>query len=122
MSEENKAIARRFVDVFRTGDVSVLDELLSSDFVDHNPFPDQAPGPEGMKELISMMKGVFPDMVVSTEDMGAEGDKVVTRWTGSGTHRHRNRPYRGWQDRRALGAVRLDGDDAAARSDPQRIG
>ena len=48
MSEENKAIARRFIDTFRTGDLASLDQLLASNFVDHNPFPDQQPGAEGM--------------------------------------------------------------------------
>ena len=86
MSEENKAIARRFAEVFETGDLSVLDELLASNFVDHNPFPEQAPGAEGMKQLIGIMRATFPDMTVTTDDMIAEGDKVVSRWTGTGTH------------------------------------
>ena len=87
MSEQNKAIVRRFIDIFRTGDMSVIDELLASNFVDHNPFPEQAPGPEGMKQVIGMMRTTFPDMQVSVDDMIAEGDRVVARWTGTGTHR-----------------------------------
>ena len=87
MSEENKAVVRRFMGVFETGDLSVLDEVLASNYVDHNPFPEQAPGPEGMKEMLGMMRAIFPDMAVTAEDMIAEGDKVVVRWTGTGTHR-----------------------------------
>ena len=64
MSEENKAVVRRFMGVFESGDLSVLDEVLASNFVDHNPFPEQAPGAEGMKQLIGMMRTTFPDMVV----------------------------------------------------------
>ena len=86
MSEENKAVVRRLTGIFETGDLSVIDEVLASNFVDHNPFPEQAPGPEGMKQLIGMMRATFPDMAVSTEDMIAEGDKVVSRWIGTGTH------------------------------------
>ncbi len=86
MSEENKAIARRFVEVFQTGDVSTLDEVLASNFVDHNPLPEQAPGPEGMKQMIGMMRGIFPDLVLSAEDLIAEGDKAVLRWSATGTH------------------------------------
>jgi len=59
--------------------MSILDEVLASSFVDHNPFPEQPPGPEGMKQLIGMMRAVFPDMAVSTEDMIADCDKVVSR-------------------------------------------
>ena len=40
MSEENKAVVRRFTEVFETGDLSILDEVLAGNFVDHNPFPD----------------------------------------------------------------------------------
>ena len=86
MSEENKAVVRRFTEVFETGDLSILDEVLASNFVDHNPFPEQAPGLEGMKELIGMMRATFPDMALTTEDMIAEGDKVVNRWSATGTH------------------------------------
>lgn len=86
MSEENKAVVRRFNEVFETGDLSILDEILASNFVDHNPFPEQAPGPEGMKELIGMMRATFPDLALTTEDMIAEGDKVVNRWSATGTH------------------------------------
>ena len=90
MSEQNKAIVRRFFEVFQTGDLSTLDEVLASNFVDHNPFPDQQPGPAGMKELIGGMRATFPppppDMNVTVDDMIGDGDKVVTRWTGSGTH------------------------------------
>ena len=86
MSEENKAIARRFVEVFQTGDVSTLDEVLASNFVEHNPFPEQPPGPEGMKQVLGMMRAAFPDMGISLEDMIAEGDKVAVRAKMTGTH------------------------------------
>jgi steroid delta-isomerase-like uncharacterized protein len=86
MYEQNKAIARRFFDIFESGDLSIIDELLASSFVDHNPLPEQKPGPEGMKDLIGGMRATFPDLKVTGDDMIAEGDKVVTRWTGIGTH------------------------------------
>ncbi len=47
---------------------------------------EQRAGPEGMKELIGGMRATFPDLRVTVDDMIAEGDKVVTRWTGIGTH------------------------------------
>ena len=39
-----------------------------------------------MKQMIGMMRGIFPDLVLSTEDLIAEGDKVVLRWSATGTH------------------------------------
>jgi steroid delta-isomerase-like uncharacterized protein len=86
MSEENKAIARRFMGVFESGDLSLVDELLSGDYIDHNPFSDQRPGPEGMRDLIGGMRTTVPDMKLTVDDIIADGDRVVTRWTGTGTH------------------------------------
>ena len=87
MSEENKAVVRRFYETFEKGDLSIVDEVLASNFVEHNPFPDQPPGPEGMKQVLGMMQAAFPDLALSTEDMIAEGDKVAVRAKITGTHR-----------------------------------
>jgi steroid delta-isomerase-like uncharacterized protein len=88
MSEaENKTIAQRFnEDVWGRGDEAALEELLDSDFVDHDALPGQPPDREGHKQILAVFRGAFPDLNVTTEDMVAEGDKVVTRWTARGTH------------------------------------
>jgi len=88
MSEENKAIVRRFFEEFVTnGDLSVADELLAKDFVDHNPAgPNQGPGLEGTKQLFAVRRLAFPDAVATVEDQISEGDKVVSRLTITGTH------------------------------------
>ena len=87
MSEENKAAFRRITEAFSTGDLSTFDELISPQFVEHNPAPGQESGPEGMKQLAAMFRIAFPDMQVTIEDLIAEGDKVVGRITARGTHR-----------------------------------
>ena len=88
MSEENKALARRYVEeVVNKGNLAVIDELAAADFVEHNPFPGQAPGIEGEKQLIGMMRAAFPDLHSTIEDVIAEGDKVVLRATTRGTHK-----------------------------------
>ena len=88
MSEENKALARRYVEeAINKGNLAVIDELTADDFVEHNPFPGQAPGVEGEKQLISMMRAAFPDLHSTIEDVIAEGDKVVLRATTRGTHK-----------------------------------
>ncbi len=88
MSEgENKTIAQRFnEDVWGKGDEAALEELLDSDFVDHDALPGQSPDREGHKQILAAFRSAFPDLHVTTEDMVAEGDKVVTRWTAHGTH------------------------------------
>ena len=88
MSEENKAIVRRFYDEFASqGNLSLADELVAEDFVDHNPgVPDIAPGREGMIQVFTAFRSAIPDMRMTVEDQVAEGDRVVSRATVSGTH------------------------------------
>jgi steroid delta-isomerase-like uncharacterized protein len=84
---ENKTIARRFnEDVWGRGDEAALEELLAPDFVDHDALPGQPPGREGHRQILAAFRSAFPDLHVTTEDIVAEGDKVVTRWTARGTH------------------------------------
>jgi len=88
MSEENKAIIRRFFEEFvNKGDESVVDELIGEDIIDHDPQdPNTSPGPEGVKQLFAGRRLAFPDLRVRVEDLVAEGDKVVHRSTITGTH------------------------------------
>ena len=88
MSEaENKIIARRFnEDVWGRGDEAALEELFAPDFVDHGALPGQSPDREGHKQILAAFRSAFPDLSVTTEDIIAEGDKVVSRWTARGTH------------------------------------
>jgi steroid delta-isomerase-like uncharacterized protein len=87
-AEENKAVARRwFEDLFNTGDLEVADEIIAPDHVNHDPtLPDIPPGSEGQKQVVNLYRGAFTNAHISIEDQVAEGDKVVTRWRGSGTH------------------------------------
>jgi steroid delta-isomerase-like uncharacterized protein len=85
--EENKTTMRRYFSVFEEGNIDLLDELLAPDYVNHTPAtPDLPTGPEGVKGVVSMFLGGMPDLRVVVEDMIAEGDKVVTRYTLEGTH------------------------------------
>ena len=85
MSEENKAIVRRKIEeVFSAqGNLDVADEIFAPEYVG---YPEDVRGPEGAKETAKMYRNAFPDVQLSIEDQVAEGDKVVTRWIGSGTH------------------------------------
>ena len=87
-AEENKALARRwFEDLFNTGNLEVTDEIIAPEHVNHDPtLPDIPTGPEGQKQIVNLYRGAFTNAHISVEDQLAEGDRVVTRWTGSGTH------------------------------------
>jgi len=86
--EQNKEIVRRYSEQFwGGGDEAVADEVFAADVVDHSPaIPDQPPGREGEKQALDAFRSAFPNLRVTTEDLIAEGDKVVLRWTARGTH------------------------------------
>ncbi|BAZ47607.1 hypothetical protein NIES4103_02090 [Nostoc sp. NIES-4103] len=88
MSEANKAIARRYYDeIMNQGNLATIDELLSPDFLFTIPtHPEPYHGPDGFKQLVTMLRGAFPDVHLSVEHLLADGDTVVGHWTGSGTH------------------------------------
>jgi len=86
-TEENKALVRRFVDeVQSAGNTDAIDEICSSEFVDHSASPGVPSNREGVKRLTAMFRQAFPDSYFTIEDMMAEGDKVATRKTFHGTH------------------------------------
>lgn len=87
-TENNKAAIRKFVDeVINQNRMERMEDLVVEDFVELDPMPGQRQGREGLKEVIGAMRAAFPDMHWVVEEMVAEEDKVVTRFTWTGTHR-----------------------------------
>jgi steroid delta-isomerase-like uncharacterized protein len=89
MSEENKTLVRRyFEEIWDKGNLDLIDELFTTNFVRHGPAGTEGEvrGLEGFKGLVTMYRSAFPDLQVPIEDLIAEGDRVVTRWTARGTH------------------------------------
>ena len=81
--EENKAIICRLVEIFNKHDVTLLDELIAPDFVDHDF---QLKSLKSFKQTETLNFKVFPDIRRTIEDIIAEGDKVWIRFTDVGTH------------------------------------
>ncbi len=84
--EDNKAALRRYnEEVWNQGQVAVLDELCAPEFIIHVP-----PTPDGfivgLKQWVTMAHSAFSDFHITIEDMIAEGEQVVVRWTMNGTH------------------------------------
>lgn len=87
MSEQNEALARRWIDeMCGRHDLSVGDEIFSPDLVDHNPAPGQASGPEGQKQVLRELWAGFPDFHSVAEDVFSTQDRVAVRWSARGTH------------------------------------
>jgi steroid delta-isomerase-like uncharacterized protein len=83
----NKYIAiRYFRDIMTRGDLATIYELMAPDFVFTLPtHPEPYRGPDGFKELVTMLHGCFPDFYITPQDIVAYDDMVVTRWKGGGT-------------------------------------
>ncbi len=86
--EENKPISRRYIEeIINTKNPTAIDEICSPDYIDHAPFPGMPPNRDGLKQYSEMRAASLPDYHSTIEDIVAEGDKVVLRFTGRGTHR-----------------------------------
>ena len=87
MSEENKAVMRRFYEEFvNAGNLAVAEEIIAPDCQLHFGSMFMGTGPEAFKQTRLMMYAGFPDLRWTIEEMIAEGDKVAERLTARGTH------------------------------------
>ena len=86
--EENKALVRRFLEVWNQGNLALVDELIDTDYVYYRPFGMVLHGIEEYKQLVSEVRNAFPDIHFTIDDIIGEGDKVVYRWTLRGTHKN----------------------------------
>jgi serine phosphatase RsbU (regulator of sigma subunit)/ketosteroid isomerase-like protein len=85
-AEENKALARRFLEAQDEADVEALDELLAPDFVDHTLLPGQVPGREGYIRMIVEDIAALSDVRTTIDYQAADSDMVITRQTSYSTH------------------------------------
>jgi len=68
--------------VWNKGHLAVADEVFAKDYVRHDASGGPpAPGPEGQKQIAAGLRKAFPDLVMTTDFMMADGDKVAARWT-----------------------------------------
>ncbi len=86
-AEENKASVRRFIERMNQGDASAVDDFVADDVRYHNAPPGMASGIEGYRQLIGGYLMAFPDLKMTIDDLISEGDKIVMRMTGRGTHK-----------------------------------
>jgi steroid delta-isomerase-like uncharacterized protein len=83
--DRNKETARKLYELINTGQVEAIGDLVSTDYVEHDPLPGQGVGRDGVLDRFSMLTGALaPHFTI--EDIVAEGERVVVRWTNSGTH------------------------------------
>ncbi|NMH92478.1 ester cyclase [Pseudonocardia bannensis] len=85
----NKQLVEAFIqELFSKGDLDAVDRYLDPDFVNHDPpFPGAPDGPEGMRQAAAMFRRALPDWHSEVNQLVAEDDIVVERFTAGGTHR-----------------------------------
>lgn len=84
--EENKALARQYIEAINADDFAKLGGLLAPDFVDTSSLGAMPPGLEGVRQAHHMLRDGFPDVQFTIDEIIAEGDKVALLATGRGTH------------------------------------
>jgi steroid delta-isomerase-like uncharacterized protein len=89
MSEGNKNVVRRlFEEVWNKGNLQVTDELFTPNYHHHDAStPDVGRGPESEKKRATLYRAAFPDLRLTIEDLIAEGETVMARWSCRGTHK-----------------------------------
>jgi predicted SnoaL-like aldol condensation-catalyzing enzyme len=86
--EENEVVAHRFhMDIFQKGDLSAADQILATNFVWRNSVvpSELAHGREGVKKIASAVIDSMSDLKITHDDTMSKGDKVMIRWTMTGT-------------------------------------
>ena len=88
-AQENKEKARRMLEeAFGQGKLEVVDEVLDPDFVCYDPNSESGAvgGADTIKQEIEWFRNAIPDLTYTVDDQVAEGEKVVSRYTATGTH------------------------------------
>jgi steroid delta-isomerase-like uncharacterized protein len=86
-TEDNKATVRRyFGEVLNQGNLALVDELNAPNWVYHDPVVPDVRTLEDYTQWFTAIRSAFPDFHVTIEDMIAEGDEVVVRYTWHGTN------------------------------------
>jgi len=85
-TEANKVLVRRYREAHNTNNLALLDEVVAADIMNNGGMPGLPPGLEGGKMVHRTFLAAFPDGLVTTEDLIAEGDQVVERFSFRGTN------------------------------------
>jgi predicted ester cyclase len=87
MTQGLRTIGEDFVKIWDASSPSGLAErTYAPDYIEHNPLPGQGPGIEGVNQLAGVYFAVFPDLATRVETVLNDGDMMVVRWSGEGTH------------------------------------
>ncbi len=84
-TETQKTIERIPLEVLNNGQFGLLDQIVTTDFVNRTAQPGVPPTREGFKQSMTALKTAFPDLHYTIDDSIESGDRIVHRLTASGT-------------------------------------
>lgn len=90
MTDAHIALVRRLHQLWNTGDLSVAAEIYHPDFIAHWPAASETPerrGVDGVRYGVERIRTAFPDWSEAIADIFGAGDRVVSRYVSTGTHR-----------------------------------
>jgi steroid delta-isomerase-like uncharacterized protein len=85
--KDNMATQERLANAVNNGQLDDLDQVFARNVVDHDPAPDQGPGPAGFKQFFTTLRSAFPDLHITPEHVDATDDDIALAYTITGTHR-----------------------------------
>lgn len=85
--QQNLATNTKLGEAVSSGDFTAFDQIFAPGVKDHDPAPDQGPGPQGFKKFFTMMRSAFPDLKVSVDHMVQSETDIAMAYTIHGTHK-----------------------------------
>jgi steroid delta-isomerase-like uncharacterized protein len=87
MPDGTGMIKRFYTEVVGDGNMALIDELVSDDFVDHDPMPGQSPRKDGVSFFVKTMRAAFPDLKATVmEPALVDGNLEALYVVLAGTH------------------------------------
>ncbi len=85
--QTNIKVQEQLGEAVNSGRLEGLREVMADNIVDHDPAPDQGPGPEGFIDFFTGFRTAFPDLKVEVNHMVADDNNVAIAYTVTGTHK-----------------------------------
>lgn len=85
--QDNIKATERFGKAINSGNLEVIREVMAPGVVDHDPAPDQGPGPQGFIDFFTQFRAAFPDLAISVDQMVADDDNVAIAYIVTGTQK-----------------------------------
>ncbi len=85
--QDNLATNTKLGEAVSSGDFAEFDQVFSPNVIDHDPAPDQGPGPQGFKNFFTMLRSAFPDLKVTVDRLVQNETDVAMAYTIHGTHK-----------------------------------